>query len=686
MAAALALGAVLSVHATGAALVPRQAAAAADPAYPFLERAYRELKASNLDEAAAAFEQALKLAPDRIQAHKDLAFTYIKMGETAKVVGEFEVIERLDPRDFRNLLSLGFLYFETRREDRALEMFERAAQSPDPEVRQTAGERLAAIRRDYQAQIHRWEQAVQLNPGNVSTRLELGGLYRKNREYRRAIEQYQAARRLMPRDSQTLLELARLYEQVDERASARAFYLLAWRSPDPRASELGRAGLGSGYPAPGDFLHALEFDPGNGTVRRDLAYLYLNLRQPALAIGHFEKIVAAEPEDWQSVLQLAFAYLEAGREREALPLLDGVIKSGTPDQARKASEALLRLRSRGQGKAAGETPDQEQQALTQVARGFAALAGNRLRAAAEIFEGAYQLDPGLDAIALRLGWIYNMLEQDVVAVHWFRRAAASADPRVAGEAAHAAHNLQPTLRNVVGSFWANPVVSSRWQNLFGYAQWKLELRSKRLPFRPYLSLRLNSDLRTRSEAVSPLFFSDGGVTLGAGVFVQPRRDLTAWAEAGNLVSYYARPVPGTGRFYPDYRAGLTWFRSFGPALFTDLPGYRRFADAAVANLFISRYSNDLFHYVQTRAGYHLPRQGLLNAQAFLAANYVRDLRGFYWANFVEIGPGLAFGLRSFPQMQTSVGLFRGVYRQNEGNPRRPNFLDFRVSIWYSRSF
>jgi hypothetical protein len=279
-----------------------------------------------------------------------------------------------------------------------------------------------------------------------------------------------------------------------------------------------------------------------------------------------------------------------------------------------------------------------------------------------------------------------MLKEDATALRWFRLAAAGDDPQVAATALRAARNLEPALRKVAYTFWTNPVLSSRWRDLFGYGQWKAELRSKRLPFRPYLSLRFNSDLRTRSEAERPLFYSDGGWTLGLGVSARPRKDLYLWGEVGNTLSYYARPVPGTGRLYPDYRGGATWFRAWGPSLYTDLPGYRRFTDLAVASIFISRYSNDLFNYVQSRAGYHLPRVGMMNSQAYLSANFVKDIRGLYWANFVEAGPGFTFGFRNFPQMQTSVGLLRGVYTNNLYNPRRPNFLDLRVNIWYSRSF
>ncbi len=222
-----------------------------DPAYPFLERGYRALKAHELEDAVEAFRQAAQAAPGRVQIRKELAYTYIKMGKPEKAVREFETIRRLAPGDLENALSLAFLYSETRREDRALDLLELAAQSPNPDTRRTATETLAGMRRDLETQIRRWERAVKLEPGNASARLELAAFYRKNRQYRRAIGQYQAFRRILPDDLPSLLELARLHESLNEPAEARAFYVMAWRSPEPRISELGRAGLGGGQAPPG---------------------------------------------------------------------------------------------------------------------------------------------------------------------------------------------------------------------------------------------------------------------------------------------------------------------------------------------------------------------------------------------------------------------------------------------------
>jgi hypothetical protein len=45
-----------------------------------------------------------------------------------------------------------------------------------------------------------------------------------------------------------------------------------------------------------------------------------------------------------------------------------------------------------------------------------------------------------------------------------------------------------------------------------------------------------------------------------------------------------------------------------------------------------------------------------------------------------------FRPKGFPNAASiTVSAVRGVYLINEGNPRRPNFTDIRVGMWYAFS-
>ena len=97
---------------------------------------------------------------------------------------------------------------------------------------------------------------------------------------------------------------------------------------------------------------------------------------------------------------------------------------------------------------------------------------------------------------LKLGWAFNMLKDDQTALHWFDLARRSSDPAVAAEASKAYRNLAPAFERFRTTVWAYPIYSSRWQDLFGYAQGKTEMRLSGVPFlRPYLTVRLLGDAR-----------------------------------------------------------------------------------------------------------------------------------------------------------------------------------------------
>jgi hypothetical protein len=59
-----------------------------------------------------------------------------------------------------------------------------------------------------------------------------------------------------------------------------------------------------------------------------------------------------------------------------------------------------------------------------------------------------------------------------------------------------------------------------------------------------------------------------------------------------------------------------------------------------------------------------------------------DAQKQYWANFVETGPGLRFRFSGLPLL-FSASVLRGAYLVNEGNPRRPNYNEVRLGVWYA---
>ena len=73
-------------------------------------------------------------------------------------------------------------------------------------------------------------------------------------------------------------------------------------------------------------------------------------------------------------------------------------------------------------------------------------------------------------------------------------------------------------------------------------------------------------------------------------------------------------------------------------------------------------------------------------QVLVNLNLIRDSKNEYWANALEFGPGFKIHPAWLPaNLYFSADLIRGVYLENEYNPRRPNYYDARLSFWYART-
>ena len=102
-------------------------------------------------------------------------------------------------------------------------------------------------------------------------------------------------------------------------------------------------------------------------------------------------------------------------------------------------------------------------------------------------------------------------------------------------------------------------------------------------------------------------------------------------------------------------------------------------------MFVSHFQNDWINYSQNRVGRPVRLAGL-SLDAFAGAGITFDGKRQYWANFTEVGPGVRFRPKGFPaSANVTVSAVRGIYLINEGNPRRPNFNDIRIGVWYAFS-
>ena len=657
-------------------------APAADPAYAPLTSAFDALRGRDYDTAILYFQKASGLSPQRADIRKNLAYTLLKTGETESARVQFGEAMRIDPGDLHVALEYAFLCFEARddapaRKAEARRIFARVRDSAasDEAVRSAAATAFRNVDEPLRSGIERWQQALAASAPNFSAHYELAQLAEARDESELAAANYAAAFRLLPERKSVLLELARVEKSRGNTKGMMAALIAASRGPEPRAAEMAREQLPDRYPYVYEFREALALDPASATLRRELAYLLLKMSEDgqaerADAENEFSSLIAIVPDDYVAVAQLGLLYLEDLRTDVAMPLLNRVLAHGNQETANRVRMALhlpLVLEERN---APGE-----QSAIDPRVLGERSYQSGFLKDALRYFTQAREANPLDAALALKLGWTNNLLRDDVTALRWFDVARKSDDPAVAAEAKRAWQNLSPEQRRFRTTVWMYPLFSSRWSDLFGYGQVKTELRVKALPLHPYGSVRLAGDIRQVTGGPVAQSLSENAFVVAAGVASNTWRGATAWFEGGEAIQYLH------GAHWKDFRGGLSYSRTRGASLSGEQTGW--FLETTVDSVYISHFDEDFMNYGQGRAGYTKAVAGV-RTQVFWNQNLTFDAKRLYWANFIEMGPGFRVHPPGAPApMWFNVSVTRGVYLVNEGNPRRPNFNDVRLGIWYA---
>jgi Tfp pilus assembly protein PilF len=662
-----------------AATVSPPSFAQEDPAYAPLAKAFDALRARDYDQAIAFFATASALAPSRPDIHKNLAYTLLKTGESEAARDQFGEAMRLDSSDLHVALEYAFLCFESRddapaRKAEARRIFARIRDTGDSATRATAAQAFKNIDPPLEAGIARWANVLATSTPTFSAYYELAQLAEQRDELDLAAANYKAAFQLLPERKSVLLELARVEKARGNPEGALTALLAASRGGEPRAAELAREQLPDRYPYVYEFRKALELDAKNEALHRELAYLLLSMSDEhqatqAEAEQEFKIIVEAAPDDYLAAAQLGLLWFSDGETELAMPLLRNVLAHGdsaTSNRVRMTLKMPLILEDR---QAANSQLDPRMLGERSYQAGF-------LKDAKRYLLQAHEQNPVDTSLALKLGWTNNMLHDDASALRWFGIARQSADPAVSAEAGRAYANLRPGLELFRTTLWLYPLYSSRWSDLFGYGQIKTELRQKKLHLlHPYLSVRFVGDARRSTGGVSPQSLSESAFILGAGLATQPWRGAVGWFEAGEMIGYL------NGVRTPDYRGGISYAHTLGHLIAAESDGW--FFETTDDSVFISHFQHDLINSSQNKAGYSW-NGGALRIQTFWSNNLTLDLNRQYWASFVETGPGARFHFpRTPPAMTLMLNTVRGAYLLNEGNPRRPNFNDFRAGVWYA---
>jgi Tfp pilus assembly protein PilF len=204
---------------------------------PPLVQAYAALREKSYDAAVQFFLQELTEHPGTPQIHKDLAYTYLKIGENEAARDHFADASRIDPTDVTAALEYAFLCNDTKQQALARRIFDRLRKTGN----KTAEQAFQNIDAPLAEGIDRWKKALDLSPNNFSAHEELARLAENRDDLKLAADQYNRAWQLRPQLRGLLIDLGRVWMSQDRIEEAHAAWLSASRATDARTAENARA-------------------------------------------------------------------------------------------------------------------------------------------------------------------------------------------------------------------------------------------------------------------------------------------------------------------------------------------------------------------------------------------------------------------------------------------------------------
>ena len=292
-----------------------------DPAYEPLARAYESLSAKDYPAAIDGFQKAILAAPERASIRKDLAYLYLKIGENELARAQFREAMRLAPDDAPVAMEYAFLCFEGKEKAEARRIFDRLRKTGNAVAEQA----FQNIDRPLAEGIARWQEAIRKGADDFGSHFELATLAEQRDNLELAAEHFRRAWELRPDRRATLVDLGRVWKAMNRPEQATAALLAASRATDARTAEAARELLPKRYPYVPEFRAAIELDLRNVELRRELAYLLLEMGREAEAEKEFRMLAEAPFRDSLAATQLGLLLQDRGDREAAKVLLERVL-------------------------------------------------------------------------------------------------------------------------------------------------------------------------------------------------------------------------------------------------------------------------------------------------------------------------------------------------------------------------
>lgn len=266
-----------------------------------------EAEDSRFQRAAGHFEEAIRLEPRRADLLFNLGKAYQELARFDEALRSFEEAVRLEPKDPEAAAALANLLLMRGQAAKGIEVLSPAlAARPDhPEACYRMGMALAKEGRTAQAVAY-FERAVRADAEHEGAWLNLARSAESAGDARRSREAYARFRSLYEKSRAAEAEANRRARAIDREV------------PGLYRRSQALAGEGRWEEAIGEFEKILALQPGDAPTLLNIGRLYATMGEGGRARGFLERSAAADPGYADPNLDLARLERSSGRPREAL--------------------------------------------------------------------------------------------------------------------------------------------------------------------------------------------------------------------------------------------------------------------------------------------------------------------------------------------------------------------------------
>jgi superkiller protein 3 len=289
----------------------------------------------NLNEALAAYNQALEVIPENISkyfVHSQRGEIYQKLNHWQEAAAALEKASQLKPYDGETLLKLGFVYGELNRHQDAIVTFHRAIQlSPNNAKAYYELARIHYKLRQWTNSVEAFQKATYLKPDFAEAHNKLGEAYSELKLYREAAQAHRKAVLLRPAEFKYSYKLGLAFKNLGLHEEANMAFNKAI-SLNPHNAEahyqlgLGFRELGRLQEALEAFKKALSVNQNYIEAHTAMGIVYGKLGRYQEAAEAHQKALLLRPNDLELLCNMGVAYSNLRQQEKALEALNQVIQ------------------------------------------------------------------------------------------------------------------------------------------------------------------------------------------------------------------------------------------------------------------------------------------------------------------------------------------------------------------------